>query len=131
MTAPLIIVSGILFLFEGGTGMFNPRLYRHVESASKGVRSPVVSGAGAALGLWGVVCILASIPPRELGRWYLIVFGAACAYKGFLMVFRPGSLRNTPTLIREHPTRWRLTCGVRALVGAALIVWGRAEWISA
>ncbi len=85
---------------------------------------------GGGLALWGVVCLVLSVPPTRLAHWVLIAVGAACVYKGLLMSFRPDLLRDTSDHIDQNPRRWRLQCGLRMVIGAAFVVWGTMTWLA-
>ncbi len=130
MTHALLIVSGALFGFEASMGLFLPRIYRSLEPASRRKRPWRLPLIGGALALWGVVCLVLSVPPTRLAHWVLIAVGAACVYKGLLMAFRPDLLRHTSDHIDKNPRRWRLQCGLRMVIGAAFVVWGTMTWLA-
>ena len=127
-TPALLLLCGALFLFEASAGFFFPGLYRLVEPNSEGRRSPLLRVAGGTLALCGLVFVLLSLPPKGFAQAFLIVFGAACLFKGLMMILRPDALRDTPAHIRERPALWRWQCAFRALIGVVILAWGIATW---
>ena len=128
MTATLLIVTGVLFLFESAMGLFHPGIYRFVEPRPRAGHPAVLPAIGSLLGLWGVACLGGAIPPGRPAHWFLIAVGLACVHKGVRMIAWPGSLHDTPDYIRTHPGVWRARSVFRGAIGVGVITWGTLVW---
>ncbi|MHC4107543.1 MAG: hypothetical protein ACYSTY_05610, partial [Planctomycetota bacterium] len=104
--------------------VFFPGVYGLYEPAAR-ARSPLwLPSIGAVLLLWGVLCILANMPPGGTAQWVLLVLGVPFVLKGSLMIFWPSVLRHDLPAIASRSVGWKIKCGLRSLIGAALTAWG-------
>ena len=124
MTSAFVITSGALFLFEASMGLFYPTIYQLVDPRVRVERPAVLPMVGSLLGLWGVACLVSSIPPTRFADWFLVAVGIACVQKASRMIVWPDSLHDTPDYIRKHPTAWRVRCVIRGLIGVVVVTWG-------
>ncbi len=73
---------------------------------------------------WGVLCIVANIPPAGAAQWVLLILGVPFVLKGSLIIFWPSVLRHDLKAIDSRSTGWIVKCALRSLIGAALTAWG-------
>ncbi len=124
MTPALLIGCGALFLFEAFIEVFRPgvfELYKPAARAQSPLRLPAI---GAVLLGWGVLCIVANIPPGRAAQWILLVLGVPFVLKGSLMIFWPSALRHDIQAVVRLSTGWKVKCALSSLIGAALTAWG-------
>ncbi len=124
MTPALLIGCGALFLFEAFIAVFRPGVYELYKPAAR-AQSPLrLPAIGAVLLGWGVLCIVANIPPDGAAQWVLLVLGVPFVLKGSLLIFWPSVLRHDLRAIESRSTGWKVKCALRVLIGAAFTAWG-------
>ncbi len=124
MTPALLIGCGALFLVEVFVGVFRPGVFEFYEPAARSQSPLRLPAIGAVLLGWGVLCIVANIPPDGVAQWFLLVLGVPFVLKGSLMIFWPSVLRHDLKATESRSTGWKVKCALRSLIGAALTAWG-------
>ena len=121
MTPALLIGCGALFLVEVFIGVRFPGVFEFYEPAARSQSPLRLPAIGAVLLGWGVLCIVANIPPNGAAQWVLLVLGVPFVLKGSLIIFWPSVLRQA---IESRSTGWIVKCALRSLIGAAFTAWG-------
>ena len=116
--------SGLLFLVEPAISLTSAATYRAINQARREKRTLILWPVGLVMLIWGVICLWASIPPRQAAQWCLLLIALPCLGKGLATIFFSARLARLSEDVEAKRQARRFNRILGIIIGAVLVGWG-------
>ena len=111
-------------MVEPAISLVSASTFRSVNTARRERRLLILWPVGLAMIVWGVVCLLVSIPPQHIAQWFLLLIALPCLGKGIVTMFFSTHLAKVSEEVEASRQMRFWKCLIGLAIGCALVGWG-------
>jgi len=129
MEGYLLILFGVIKVGSMAWGIFRPNDHRTawllwIEISGR------VRNIGVLVGVIGVLCVAAVLPPSNVVGWVVTVMGGLYLTSGTFMICAPKQYTKLNEVLKTASLRyWRIRCMAKTAWGMVFVIWGVSSQI--
>ena len=129
MEGYLLILFGVFLVGATARGIFRPN--DHQTAWLSCIESSVrVRNIGVLIGVIGVFCVAAVLPPSNVVGWVVTVMGGLYLASGTFMTCAPKQYTKLNEVLKTVSLRyWRIRCMAKTAWGMVFVIWGVSSQI--